>query len=138
MKRNIHVLALIALLPAIASCNAVRQQKAMQPVPDSANFHNLEVLPTNMTREQLIEVMRGFTNGLGVHCDHCHVRIEGTEDDFDFPSDQKPAKAIARAMIMMTRTINEETVLRVNPDARPVSCITCHRGRKIPDPAATP
>lgn len=136
MKRTTHALLAIAIVAATVSCHSIRQQKAIAPIADSAQFHNLQVLPSNMTREQLLEVMRGFTNGLGVHCDHCHVRIEGTEDDFDFPSDGKPAKDIARAMIMMTRRINDETVLRVNPDARPVTCVTCHRGKKIPEPSS--
>lgn len=135
IKKSVIALLLL-LLPASQACQSVRRQKALAPVPDSALFHNLQVLPQNLTREQLIETMRGFTTALNVHCDHCHLSTG--EDEFDFISDAKPAKATARAMLRMTHAINAETILKVNPQARPVACMTCHRGNAIPEPAAAP
>ena len=65
---------LAAAAVAVFGCTAVRQQKALRAVPDNAEFHNLQVLPANITRDQLTATMRGFTAGLGVTCDHCHAR----------------------------------------------------------------
>ena len=121
-------------LALILSCTAVQQQKALPPSPDTAEHRNLQVLPPNITHDQLIATMRGFTTALGVRCDHCHERIPGGgERDFNFASDAKPEKEIARTMIRMTRTINADFMTEVNRVAPPrVSCMTCHRGSTIP------
>lgn len=132
------VLAACALF-ASASCNAVRQQKSVAPVPDSGLFRNLQVLTPNMTRQQLVDVMRGFSNALNVHCDHCHVSLPPDDErEFDFASDAKPAKDIARTMIRMTRVINADYVQNVSPSGGTVTCMTCHRGNPIPDPQQAP
>ncbi len=34
---------------------------------------NLQVLPKDFTRQQVVGVMNGFTAALGVNCAHCHV-----------------------------------------------------------------
>ena len=36
-------------------------------------LENLKVLPEDMDVRALIGVMRGFSMGLGVRCQHCHV-----------------------------------------------------------------
>ena len=132
MRRRLIVMA-IAL--SVAGCTAVRQQKATSAVPDSAEFHNLQVLPANLTRAQLIATMRSFTGGLGVSCEHCHVRRSEGERDFDFASDRKNEKHVARTMLRMVRTINEDYVSAVNVYGEQVSCVTCHRGKPVPDAA---
>src|SRR5262245_24181699 len=54
---------------------------------------NLQVLPKDWTRQQVTQVMRGFTRGLGVRCPFCHVGEEGADlSTFDFASDEKPTK----------------------------------------------
>lgn len=133
MTRSGRLALLIVLVPSLFSCNAIRQQKGLAPVPDSALFRNLQVLPRGLTREQLMTTMRGFSNALNVHCDHCHLQTSQVDDEFDFISDVKPAKSVARSMIRMTDTINAETILKVNADAHEVTCATCHRGKKIPE-----
>ena len=35
---------------------------------------NLQVLPKDISREELIATMRGYTAGLGVQCNYCHVQ----------------------------------------------------------------
>ena len=43
--------------------------------------------------------MRNFASGLGVRCDHCHVGGNpDTLEGFDFASDAKEAKQVARAI----------------------------------------
>ncbi len=34
---------------------------------------NLKVLPKDMTRQQVVAIMNGFTQALGVNCAHCHT-----------------------------------------------------------------
>lgn len=128
------LLAVVPSLLVILSCTAIQQQKALPPAPDTAEFSNLQVLPPNITHDQLIATMRGFTAALGVRCDHCHERVPGGgERDFLFPSDAKPEKEIARTMLRMTRAINQEYMTEVNAVSPPtVTCMTCHRGHSIP------
>ena len=122
------------------ACTAIQQQKA---APPRSEFRNLQVFPQDIPREQLIDAMRGFTRALGVKCGECHV-VTATEpkQEFDFPSDAKPEKNIARTMLRMTMNINNRwiTALPQEPDEprQNVSCWTCHRGKKEPEPPPPP
>ncbi len=120
-------------------CTVIRQQKTQPPRPDDLHFHNLQVLPQNIPREELLETMRGFTHALGVKCDHCHVQLTELDErgrpKMDFPADAKPTKHAARIMIRMTQTINKDYVSKIEEMYTTVSCWTCHRGRKRPDVA---
>lgn len=126
-------LIIIAITISAFGCTAIRQQKALTAVPDSAEFHNLQVLPTNITHDQLITTMRGFTRALGVSCDHCHVPRPGAEGALDFASDQKNEKNVARTMLRMVNAIDEDYISTVNVYGERVTCATCHRGKTIPD-----
>ena len=111
-----------------------RQKQAEAVRADNAQFHNLKVLSPNLTRDELIATMRGFTRALGVKCDHCHVPLPpGSKEHFDFPSDAKPEKDVARTMLQMTRRINVDYVSHVNEHGQSVTCFTCHRGKSVPD-----
>ncbi|MGA8110258.1 MAG: c-type cytochrome [Acidobacteriaceae bacterium] len=99
---------------------------------------NLQVLPKDTTPEHLREIMQGFAGALGVECNFCHAPNPAGQRGLDFASDAKPDKTIARTMIEMTQTINEQYLTKVNdPDAMPedkhVSCGTCHRGHSMPE-----
>jgi photosynthetic reaction center cytochrome c subunit len=123
----------------LAACAAIRQQKAQVPVNDNAQFHNLQVLPPNITHDELIATMRGIARGLGTRCNHCHVaNAPGAADEFDYASDAKPEKKVARTMLRMTRNINADYVSKVNAHGQTVTCFTCHRGHTVPEtqPAA--
>ena len=72
---------------------------------DTTQWQNLQVLPDSLSRDELIGIMRGFADGLGVQCGFCHVREDG---EFAFASDEKPHKETARGMIRMVRQINVE------------------------------
>ena len=128
MKR-IAVVALLAILACTTS---------QQPAPNAAaaakpGYKNLQVLPKDISREELLATMRGFTRALGVRCDHCHVVTATTpKQEFDFPSDAKREKGIARTMIRMTREINHTWIARVDSKTT-ISCWTCHRGKPEPE-----
>ncbi|HUJ16193.1 MAG TPA: c-type cytochrome [Thermoanaerobaculia bacterium] len=132
---------LVALL--VAACAAVSQQKAQAPRADNLEFHNLRVLPPNITHDELIATMRGFARSLGVKCNHCHVaNPPGTKPEFDFPSDAKPEKKIARTMIVMARNINSNYISKLPVEGEEhspnVTCYTCHRGHVTPETTLPP
>ena len=94
----------------------------------AAPLQNLQVLPKDMTRQQVTQLMRSFTAALGgVECTHCHV---GTIQER--AKDDNPKKAVARKMIQMTAAINNEMLKGVGEAAAAgtakVTCFTCHRG----------
>jgi hypothetical protein len=103
------------------------------------------VLPADMPAPQLLSTMKFFAQSLGVRCTYCHVGAEGQPlSTFDFPSDAKPEKGTARAMIRMVQHINADYLPAATglPDAK-VTCFSCHRGAKkpateIPPPPAPP
>lgn len=105
--------------------------------PDS--LVNLRVIPKSTPVMQVVGMMRNITGDLGVRCQFCHVGEEGQPlAQFDFASDQKRTKAVARQMMLMVREINRR--LDTLPD-RPtpllqVTCGTCHRGTSRPIPLA--
>ena len=96
---------------------------------------NLKVLPADKPAGEVIAAMRGFTMALGVRCQHCHVGEEGQRiNEFDFASDEKPAKEIARSMLRMTAAINEGHLSKLDlPAGLEVQCVTCHRGTTQPE-----
>ena len=96
---------------------------------------NLQVLPKDMTRQQVTQIMRGFTRGLGVRCPFCHVGEEGADlSTFDFASDEKANKKSARLMLKMVTDVNQQLAsVGDKPAGEPrVTCYTCHRGAEKP------
>lgn len=97
-------------------------------------FTNLQVLPKNISHPDLVATMKGFTSSLGVRCEHCHVGEGDDLSKFDFASDAKPMKKVARTMVHMVDHINGEHLKGIGDPARQpkVTCFTCHRGEKTP------
>lgn len=94
---------------------------------------NLQVLPEDMTRQQVTAIMRGFTFALGVRCSTCHVGEEGRPlSTYDFASDDKELKRTARTMLRMVRAINGEYLADIGASIE-VQCFTCHRGAQRPE-----
>src|SRR5438270_2628914 len=95
----------------IAACAAISQQKAQAPRSDNLEFHNLRVLPPNITHDELIATMRGFARSLGTRCNHCHAaNPPGSAEEFEYANDSKPEKRTARTMLLMTADINEKYI----------------------------
>jgi hypothetical protein len=103
-------------------------------------FTNLQVLPKDIARAELVATMRGFAGALGVRCTHCHVGPDDLQG-MDFATDEKPSKRMARTMLRMVRSINADFVSRLPAADTPrqqVTCLTCHRRstkppRTLPD-----
>ena len=85
---------------------------------------NIKVL-TGMPQSQLIPVMNFFAASMGRRCNFCHVNKNG---QWDYVSDEKPEKDMAREMIKMVLDVNKTTF----KGSLEVSCFTCHRGRNQP------
>lgn len=108
--------------------------------PQDPDFKNLQILPKNISHDSLGKVMDEFKHALGVQCTFCHVH---TGSDFrsgwDFASDEKDEKNIARHMMKMKMEINSKFFNFMNsnmPDTiNVVTCETCHRGAARPEDA---
>jgi hypothetical protein len=99
------VLASAALLAAQeASAPAAQQQPPQQqeqpkkriPIPDK--FTNLKVLPQDITKPQLMAIMKGFSKTMNVRCSYCHSVADDLSSG-DFVSDDKAPKAAARQLL---------------------------------------
>lgn len=112
---------LLLLLPLYAQDKGEKGGRRPIPAPT-----NLKVLKAT-TGQEVIQIMRTFTAGLGVKCDYCHVQG-------NFASDENPKKQTARMMIAMTQEING----KFTDGKMHVTCYTCHRGEAEPKTAPEP
>ena len=108
---------------------------AMKP-PDS-NHKNLQILPKDISDQQLDSIMHSYNDALGVNCKFCHVPVTGFPDSLDFASDAEPMKEEARKMLRMNIYINK-TYFYFDKNIRPeylktVTCNTCHQGEAFPE-----
>ena len=103
-------------------------------IPDQ--FTNLKVLPEDISKRELVTMMKGFTSALGVRCEHCHLGEAGQPlSSFDFASDERKAKQTAREMIKLVRAINKDHISALTHRSEftlEVGCVTCHHGQPLP------
>jgi tetratricopeptide (TPR) repeat protein len=80
--------------------------------------------------------MQEIAQGLGVKCEYCHAGQRTQPQAAPADGQRSPSRVeIARAMIAMTRDLNQKILLATGKpasEATRVSCITCHRGVAIP------
>src|SRR5207237_5948733 len=96
------------------------------------DFKNLQVLPKNITKDEIKQIMRAQAKALDVECDHCH-------DVPDMASDKNPNKKLARQMMQMTAEINAKWLKGMkDAEKNQVTCGTCHRGHETPPPFVIP
>jgi hypothetical protein len=99
-------------------------------------FTNLKVLPQDISRDSLIQIMRGFSLSLNVRCQYCHVGGDGVSfQGVTFEKDDDPHKLKARFMLRMVDSLNR-VVLPQLPGLKGspirIECKTCHRGAPRP------
>jgi hypothetical protein len=76
------------------------------PIPDT--FVNLQLLPKDITKPELVLLMKQFSITFKVRCSHCHaVSDDLTQGSFD--SDEKQTKLEARKYIKMLMAIGQKT-----------------------------
>jgi hypothetical protein len=125
----------VILLAAVSSADA---QPAGKFPPDS--LINTKVIPKGTPVTEVVGTMRNFTSALGVRCQFCHEGKEGMPlAQFDFASDKKRNKLVARQMMRMLQEINRRLdTLPERPKPLIVAeCATCHRGVSRPVPLFT-
>jgi len=106
--------------------------------PDS--LINVKVIPKGTPVMEVVGAMRNITTGLGVRCQFCHVGEEGQPlARFDFASDEKRTKLVAREMMRMVQDINRrlDSLPGRTGAGLQVACVTCHRGINRPVPHVT-
>jgi hypothetical protein len=86
----------------------------------------------SLPESELGLVMNFVSVSMGRRCDYCHVN-KGN-NNWDWESDEKEEKVVARKMMTMVLAINKDN-FRGNPQ---VSCWTCHRGRNQPQGLSFP
>lgn len=93
---------------------------------------NLKVLPADTGERDLDKIMGDFNRALGVHCDFCHSDPnDKSVKKNDFAADWNPNKLVARSMIKMVNTINNDLIKEARQfksGLDGVTCISCHHG----------
>lgn len=137
--------------PVLAASNP--QAPATQPTPagvpaEAPHFNfptptNLQVLPKDLTGEQVHDIMEKWEGELGSGCRTCHavdpknVGPNG-RPRLNFADDSKEEKRTARVMYKMTEDINVNYIAKVPNSDQGVSCGTCHRGHLGPEEFVPP
>ena len=139
----------VAIVVATAAAQAPPpQQQAGGPPPQWARNWpkptNLQVLPKDLTGQQVRDIMEGWAGSLGVHCDTCHAADPNGKPGpngrprLNFADDSKQEKKTARLMYKMTNDINDNYVSMVDEGTAKVTCGTCHRGHQKPETFVPP
>jgi tetratricopeptide (TPR) repeat protein len=121
----VSCLGLFALLLALSTALPAQ-------IPDK--FTNLQVLPKDTPKANLVSIMRNYAGDLGVRCGFCHIGGDpNTLQGVNFASDENEKKKTARLMMRMVQSINQDHLskLGVKPAAQ-VTCVTCHRRNSDP------
>ena len=94
MKLPQATLALFLCLPLAAQQPAAPATPPRPPnIPD--HFTNLTVLPTTITKPELMAVMKQFAITFKVRCSYCHT-VSDDLSEGSFASDEKPTKEETR------------------------------------------
>lgn len=131
MKKTL--LVTLAFVGLVALSCAVTKQNS---TAGNSQYKNLKVLPKDITHDQLDSVMHHFTGSLNVKCNFCHVRNE-EKKEWDWASDEKKHKLVARGMMTMTNELNKKyfnltgSAITLNTPLM-VTCYTCHHGSTEP------
>src|SRR2546423_660878 len=118
--------SLIAVVAMVLAASSVAAQAPKKFPPDS--LVNTQVIPRGTPPIQVVGMMRNFASGLGVRCQFCHIGEEGRPlETFDFASDEKRNKLVARQMMRMVQEINRrlDTIPQRPTSAVDVTCSTC-------------
>lgn len=104
---------------------------------------NLQVLPKNLTGQQVHDIMEKWEAALGSHCNTCHTADPkeigpNGKPRLNFADDSRPEKQTARKMYAMTEGINRDYISKIDNSGEPVTCGTCHRGHLGPEPFVAP
>ena len=127
---RVKIISVLIITSALLILESLGQAKPDEPEKPK----NLKVLPKDISHDDLIKIMKGFTASLGVRCTECHVGTPTADGkmDFDFASDAKDEKINARRMMKMVDAINGKYLGKMDDDFEKITCVTCHRGNIKP------
>ena len=88
---------MLVLVSAVAFAQSpVEKRAADNPIPET--FTNLQELPKDISKNDLIAVMKGFCSTMKVRCSACHA-VSDDLTEGSFSSDEKQTKIAARNLI---------------------------------------
>ena len=101
--------------------------KGKEEMASDSVFKDIELMKSVPAGRLVMIMDKGFSNALGVSCDHCH----NTEN---YASNEKNKKQIAREMMKMSGDIREmiSNIKEIESKEATINCTTCHRGEIIP------
>jgi Photosynthetic reaction centre cytochrome C subunit len=119
-------LALVLLVPGAV---LVLAPTLLAQKPPAAPPKNLQVLPRDISLQELKATMQSFADELGVKCTFCHVPDEHDRDD-------KQHKKDARRMIKLVQDMRANSARYFVDDLPPerINCWLCHRGKAEIEP----
>jgi cytochrome c553 len=132
IKPKTIIFSLLITAVAAMGASANLQETVAQPK------HNLKVLPKDISKEALHDVMEQWGTALGVRCNFCHAATAENPRKMNWASDAKPEKEMARQMFTMTGKINKKYFhSKKGADGMmamaAVNCNTCHHGEAHPE-----
>lgn len=126
------------LLTALLAATSLLAASGVNSQEQKSDYKNLKVLPKDITKNELLPIMRGFSFALGTNCGFCHANKPSPQTGYDFASDDKETKKVARLMMQMNEAINRDQMSKVeaadNDLVVKVQCVTCHHGLPRPMP----
>jgi hypothetical protein len=100
---------LLSTLLTLTCATLAAQQPAAPTTPKPPNipdtFTNLKVLPSTITKPELVTLMKQFSITFKVRCSYCH-EVSDDLSEGSFASDNKTTKLEARKLV---RLIHEST-----------------------------
>lgn len=132
MKKKLAFLVTILLSLGVFYSFGTAGKDYGKVVIANPQWENLQILPQDISEDDLKHVMRSFNASLGLKCSFCHVRGDEPET-MNWASDANDHKEVAREMMRMTMSINEQYFGEKNPANFKVNCFTCHNGAKYPE-----
>ncbi len=116
-KRSVIVAAVLAAVILMTAQGPAQQSPTQQPpaekqspqgqkpparslIPDT--FTNLQVLPKDISKSNLMRIMKSFSITFEKRCSFCHVATDDLSEA-DFASDEKETKKKARDLLQFIR-----------------------------------
>ncbi len=116
-KRSVIVAAVLAVTSLMTAQGPAQQSPTQQPpaqgqapqgqkpparslVPDT--FTNLQILPKDISKPNLVRIMKSFAMTFEKRCSFCHVATDDLSEA-DFASDEKETKKKARELLQFIR-----------------------------------
>ncbi|MCO6459884.1 MAG: c-type cytochrome [Saprospiraceae bacterium] len=141
MRYNTKLLSGTTLLLGLIVFSAY----AFAPTDVQQRKGTLQVLPKDISHDDLFAIMKGFEKALNVGCGDCHAKSKTNPKKLDFASEENPHKEEAREMMRMMMKINKkyfnikgdfaDNYLKNNYK---VTCYSCHHGSETPPTIAPP